>query len=98
MTFATDAQTAPQISMAAEGGAGAPVPDISVEADKIDDIRQRTVAAGFKIEYGPRRLSLGASGGSTRVIHLDDWSTSRRISERVRSPAFPLTSASRRML
>jgi len=37
MTFAAEAQTTPQISIDAEGGAGTPVPDISIEVDKIDE-------------------------------------------------------------
>ena len=53
MTFAADAQTTPQISIAAEGGAGTPVPDISIQVDNIDEVHQRAVAAGLRIEYGP---------------------------------------------
>ena len=53
MTFAADAQTTPQISIAAEGGAGTPVPDISIEVDKLGEVHQRAVAAGLRIEYGP---------------------------------------------
>jgi catechol 2,3-dioxygenase-like lactoylglutathione lyase family enzyme len=59
MTFATDAQTTPQISIAVEGGAGTLVPDISVEVDNIDEVHQRAVAAGFRVEYGPTIESWG---------------------------------------
>jgi catechol 2,3-dioxygenase-like lactoylglutathione lyase family enzyme len=59
MTFATDAQTTPQISIAAEGGAGTPVPEISIEVDNIDEVYQRAVAAGLSIEYGPTTESWG---------------------------------------
>jgi catechol 2,3-dioxygenase-like lactoylglutathione lyase family enzyme len=59
MTFATDVQTTPQISIAAEGGAGTPVPDISIEVDNIDEVHQRAVAAGFSIEYGPATEAWG---------------------------------------
>jgi catechol 2,3-dioxygenase-like lactoylglutathione lyase family enzyme len=59
ITFAADAQTTPQISIAVEGGAGTPVPDISVEVDNIDEVHQRAVAAGFRIEYGPTAESWG---------------------------------------
>ena len=87
-----------QISIAAESAAGAPVPDISVEVDNIGEVHQRAVAAGFKIEFRSDDQSFGASGGFSCGIHSDGWSTSWRISERVRSLAFPPTSASRRML
>ncbi len=53
VTFATDVQTSPQISFAAEGGAGTPVPDISIEVDNLDEVYQRVVRAGLMIEYGP---------------------------------------------
>jgi catechol 2,3-dioxygenase-like lactoylglutathione lyase family enzyme len=53
MTFATDAQTTPQISVATEGGSGTPVPDISVEVDNLEEVYQRAVTAGCAIEYGP---------------------------------------------
>jgi catechol 2,3-dioxygenase-like lactoylglutathione lyase family enzyme len=54
VTFAADAQAAPQISVAIEGGSGTPVPDISIEVDNFDQIHQRLVAAGLTIEYGPK--------------------------------------------
>jgi catechol 2,3-dioxygenase-like lactoylglutathione lyase family enzyme len=41
------------------GRGGAPVPDISVEVDNIDEVHQRTVVAGFRIEYGPTNESWG---------------------------------------
>ncbi len=53
VTFATDASTTPQISVATEGGSGTDVPDISIEVDNLDDVYQRIVEAGFLIEYGP---------------------------------------------
>jgi catechol 2,3-dioxygenase-like lactoylglutathione lyase family enzyme len=59
MTFAAETQTTPQISIAAEGGAGTPVPDISVEVDNIDEVHQRAVDAGFGMEYGPTIESWG---------------------------------------
>jgi catechol 2,3-dioxygenase-like lactoylglutathione lyase family enzyme len=59
ITFAADAQTTPQISIATEGGAGTPVPDISIEVDDFDAVHQRAVAAGFRIEYGPMTESWG---------------------------------------
>ena len=53
VTFGTDAQSTPQISIAAEGGEGTPVPDISVEVDNVDEVYQRAMAEGFRIEHGP---------------------------------------------
>ncbi len=38
MTFAADAQTTPQVSIATEGGVGSPVPDISIEVDDFDSL------------------------------------------------------------
>jgi catechol 2,3-dioxygenase-like lactoylglutathione lyase family enzyme len=59
MTFAAEADAAPQISIATEGGSGTPVPDLSIEVDNLDDVHARTVAAGFSIEYGPKREPWG---------------------------------------
>jgi catechol 2,3-dioxygenase-like lactoylglutathione lyase family enzyme len=42
-----------QVSFAAEGGSGTPVPDLSVEVDDVDAALDRVKAAGFAIEYGP---------------------------------------------
>ena len=54
LTFAADGAAAPQISIAKEGGSGTPVPDISIEVDNITEVHQRVLAAGFRVEYGPR--------------------------------------------
>ena len=54
LTFAADGAAAPQISVAKEGGSGTPVPDISIEVDNITEVHQRVLAAGFRVEYGPR--------------------------------------------
>ena len=53
ITFTTDAPTTPQISVAVQGGSGAPVPDISIEVDNLEEVYQRVVQAGHLIEYGP---------------------------------------------
>jgi catechol 2,3-dioxygenase-like lactoylglutathione lyase family enzyme len=42
-----------QISVAAEGGAGTPTPDLSIEVDDVDHALARMRQAGFPIEYGP---------------------------------------------
>ena len=52
-TYASKRSSAPQISMASEGGSGTPVPDISIEVDNLDEIYQRVLGKGLSIEYGP---------------------------------------------
>ncbi len=59
VTFAAPTSAAPQISIAREGGSGTAVPDISIEVDDLDEIHRRAAAAGFAIEYGPRREPWG---------------------------------------
>lgn len=53
VTFAAEAGTVPQVSIAVEGGSGTAVPDISVEVDDLDAVLGRVVRAGLAIEYGP---------------------------------------------
>ena len=53
VTFATNASTTPQLSIATEGGSGTVVPDLSIEVDNVDDIHQKLTRAGIAIEYGP---------------------------------------------
>lgn len=53
MTFASSRLMAPQISIATEGGAGTPVPDLSIEVDNLDEVYRRISTAGLVIEYGP---------------------------------------------
>jgi catechol 2,3-dioxygenase-like lactoylglutathione lyase family enzyme len=53
VTFAAEAGTVPQISIATQGGSGAPVPDCSIEVDNLDEVYERALAGGFPIEYGP---------------------------------------------
>jgi catechol 2,3-dioxygenase-like lactoylglutathione lyase family enzyme len=48
-----DTRMALQLSFAAEGGSGTPVPDLSIEVDDVDDAFERMRAAGFAVEYGP---------------------------------------------
>lgn len=52
VTLAGPAQTA-QLSLAAEGGAGTPLPALSVEVDDLPDCLARARAAGAEITYGP---------------------------------------------
>ena len=53
LTFASEESAALQISIASEGGAGTPVPDMSIEVDNLEEVYQRVVDKRFPIEYGP---------------------------------------------
>ena len=53
VTFATDANTTPQVSIATEGGSGTAVPDLSIEVDNLDEVLQRVRQEGIAVEYGP---------------------------------------------
>jgi len=52
-TYGCQTEMTIQVSLAAEGGSGTPVPDLSIEVDDVDAALQRMRAAGFSIEYGP---------------------------------------------
>ena len=51
ITFASDAPTTPQLSIASEGGSGTAVPDLSIEVDDVDEVHRRAVAGGHEIVY-----------------------------------------------
>lgn len=51
ITFAAEGAAPPQISIASEGGSGAPVPDLSIEVDDVDAVHRRAQAAGLEIFY-----------------------------------------------
>lgn len=51
VTFASDEATRPQLSVMSEGGAGTPVPDISIEVDDVDAAYERACATGVEIVY-----------------------------------------------
>jgi catechol 2,3-dioxygenase-like lactoylglutathione lyase family enzyme len=53
VTFASDAHTTPQVSIATEGGAGTAVPDLSIEVDDLDEVYRKVRQAGIAIDYGP---------------------------------------------
>jgi catechol 2,3-dioxygenase-like lactoylglutathione lyase family enzyme len=53
VTFAADASMTPQLSIAAEGGSGTPVPDLSIEVDDLDEVLRRFTERGIPLEYGP---------------------------------------------
>ncbi|WGT61321.1 VOC family protein [Variovorax paradoxus] len=52
-TFGSAAEMTVQVSFAAEGGSGTPVPDLSIEVDDLNAALEGMKAAGFSIEYGP---------------------------------------------
>lgn len=51
VTLASDARANPQLSIASEGGAGTPVPDISIEVDHLDLVYEKARASGCEIVY-----------------------------------------------
>jgi catechol 2,3-dioxygenase-like lactoylglutathione lyase family enzyme len=53
VTYGSRAKMSVQISFAVEGGSGAPVPDLSVEVDDLEEALRRVKAAKIAIEYGP---------------------------------------------
>lgn len=53
LTFGSPTEMTIQVSFAAEGGSGTPVPDLSIEVDDVDAALERMRAAGFSIDYGP---------------------------------------------
>ncbi len=51
LTFASDATSRPEISVASEGGSGTPLPALSIEVDNVDAVYQRAKAARLEIPY-----------------------------------------------
>ncbi|WP_315809594.1 VOC family protein [Pseudomonas sp. C9-3] len=51
LTLASGEPALAQVSLASEGGSGAPVPDLSIEVDNLDEVHQRALAAGHEIPY-----------------------------------------------
>jgi catechol 2,3-dioxygenase-like lactoylglutathione lyase family enzyme len=52
-TYGSKARMPLQLSIAAEGGSGTPVPDLSIEVDDLDELLARLAKAGISSEYGP---------------------------------------------
>jgi catechol 2,3-dioxygenase-like lactoylglutathione lyase family enzyme len=69
MTFASQTEAAPQISVAREGGSGTPVPDVSIEVSDFDAVLERCRAAGLAIEYGPAEEPWGVRRFYVRDPH-----------------------------
>ena len=51
VTLSSSATMSVQLSLASEGGSGAPVPDLSIEVDDVDAVYQRAKALGAPIVY-----------------------------------------------
>lgn len=51
ITLASGDSAPAQLSLASEGGSGAPVPDLSIEVDNLDEVHERALAAGHEITY-----------------------------------------------
>ncbi len=52
-TYSSGETMTTQLSVASEGGAGTPVPDLSIEVDSLETALQRVKDENIKIEYGP---------------------------------------------
>ena len=51
VTLASGDSALAQVSLASEGGSGAPVPDLSIEVDNLDEVHRRALAGGHEIIY-----------------------------------------------
>ncbi|MNL17011.1 Glyoxalase-like domain protein [compost metagenome] len=51
VTYGSNTKMTLQMSVMSEGGSGAPVPDLSIEVDDVDEAFNRMKKARFKIEY-----------------------------------------------
>ncbi len=51
ITLSSGHPTAPQISIASEGGSGTPVPDISIEVDNVDAVHRKALSMECEIVY-----------------------------------------------
>ncbi|MGE0006310.1 MAG: VOC family protein [Parvibaculaceae bacterium] len=49
VTLASRESTIPQISVLSEGGSGAPVPDLSIEVDDVDEMYRRAKKMGCEV-------------------------------------------------
>ncbi len=52
-TFGSEHKMPIQISIAKDGGAGTPLPDISIEVDNLEEVYSRVMRLGIAVEYGP---------------------------------------------
>ena len=52
-TYRSPENAAVQISFLSQGGSDAPVPDLSIEVDDLQEALEGVIAQGFVVEYGP---------------------------------------------
>jgi catechol 2,3-dioxygenase-like lactoylglutathione lyase family enzyme len=52
-TYVGHTAASPQLSIATEGGSGAPVPNLTIEVDNFDAVWRRVMEAGLEVSYGP---------------------------------------------
>jgi catechol 2,3-dioxygenase-like lactoylglutathione lyase family enzyme len=71
VTYGSDQSMPVQVSIAREGGAGTPVPRLSIEVDDVDTAFQAMNRAGFTIVYGP----VDEPWGVRRFYVLDPFGT-----------------------
>jgi catechol 2,3-dioxygenase-like lactoylglutathione lyase family enzyme len=58
-TYGADSEMTVQVNVAAEGGSGTQVPDLSIEVDDLEVALARVKEADMAIEYGPKREPWG---------------------------------------
>lgn len=75
LTLASDETTTPQIYIAREGGSGAPVPDLSIEVDDVDETYKRARKMGCRMiheitdePWGVRRFFIADPAG--RILNV----------------------------
>ena len=51
VTLASAETAVTQISILSEGGSGAPVPEVSIEVDNVDEVYRRAIEAGCKVVH-----------------------------------------------
>ena len=70
VTFASQAQTPPQLSVATEGGSGTPVPDVSIEVDDLHEVERRVRVTGLGPTHASRNVSsyVGCSEQDVRAM------------------------------
>lgn len=52
-TYVADDQPSCQVTVLAQGGSGAPAPQLTMEVDDLDEAIRRVRAAGLSVVYGP---------------------------------------------
>lgn len=53
VTYGSGEQASAQVGIAAQGGSGTPVPDLSIEVTDVNEALARVRQAGIDVEYGP---------------------------------------------